>query len=110
VVYGDGNQTRDYVFVEDICRGIAGAMTSGAKGAVAHLGSGVETTVLEVARQISRRFGGDIAVEHRPERVGDVVRSCADISGARSLFGFEPAVALGDGLDRTVAWFEQSAL
>jgi UDP-glucose 4-epimerase len=110
VVYGDGHQTRDYVFVEDICRGIAGAMTSGAKGAVAHLGSGVETTVLEVARQISRRFGGDIAVEHRPERVGDVVRSCADISGARSLFGFEPAVALGDGLDRTVAWFEQSAL
>ncbi|MDX6326018.1 MAG: UDP-glucose 4-epimerase [Nocardioidaceae bacterium] len=110
VVYGDGQQTRDYVFVEDICRGIAGAMTSGAKGAVAHLGSGVETTVLEVARQISQRFGGDIAVEHRPERVGDVVRSCADISGARSLFGFEPAVALGDGLDRTVAWFEQSAL
>jgi nucleoside-diphosphate-sugar epimerase len=74
---------------------------------VAHLGSGTETTVLEVASAIADRFDGDVAVEHRPERVGDVLRSSADISGARTLFGFEPAMGLDEGLDRTVAWFEQ---
>ena len=107
VIYGDGRQTRDFIYVDDICHGLAGAMTSGVKGAVAHLGSGTETTVLEVASAIADRFDGDIAVEHRPERGGDVLRSSADISGARKLFGFEPAMELNEGLDRTVAWFEQ---
>ena len=57
VVYGDGSQTRDFVFVEDLCRGIAPAVTVGGTGLVAHLGSGTETTVLEVARQISAALG-----------------------------------------------------
>jgi UDP-glucose 4-epimerase len=107
VIYGDGRQTRDFIYVDDICNGIAAAMRSGAKGAVAHLASGVETTVLDVAKQIADRFGGDVAVEHRRERVGDVLRSSADISHARTLFGFEPRVALSEGLDHTIAWFEQ---
>ena len=108
VVYGDGRQTRDFVFVEDLCRGISGAMTSGATGAVVHLGSGIETTVLDVADQIAERFDRDILVEHHPERAGDVLRNSADISGARSLFGFDPSMPLGQGLDQTVAWFEGS--
>jgi UDP-glucose 4-epimerase len=108
VIYGDGHQTRDFVYVDDICNGISGAMKSREEGAVAHLGSGVETTVLDVAKEIADRFGGDVTVEHRRERVGDVLRSSADISHARALFGFEPRVELSEGLDRTVAWFEQS--
>jgi UDP-glucose 4-epimerase len=108
VIYGDGSQTRDFIYVDDLCSGITTAMESGAKGTVAHLGSGVETTVLDVAHEVARRFGGDVAVEHRPERVGDVLHSNADISYARERFGFAPKVALSEGLDRTVAWFEQS--
>ena len=108
VIYGDGSQTRDFIYVDDLCSGITTAMESGAKGTVAHLGSGVETTVLDVAHEVARRFGSDVAVEHRPERVGDVLHSNADISYARERFGFAPKVALSEGLDRTVAWFEQS--
>ncbi len=108
VIYGDGSQTRDFIYVDDLCSGITTAMESGAKGTVAHLGSGVETTVLDVAHEVARRFGGDVAVEHHPERVGDVLHSNADISYARERFGFAPKVALSEGLDRTVAWFEQS--
>ncbi len=108
VIYGDGSQTRDFIYVDDLCTGITTAMESDAKGTVAHLGSGVETTVLDVAHEVARRFGGDIAVEHRPERVGDVMHSNADISYARERFGFAPKVELSEGLDRTVAWFEQS--
>lgn len=108
IVYGDGEQTRDFIFVGDLCAGIAAALTSGAQGAVAHLGSGVETSVLEVATAISQRFDGDQQVEHRPERVGDVLRNSADISGARKLFGFAPATSLADGLDQTIAWFDKA--
>jgi UDP-glucose 4-epimerase len=108
VIYGDGSQTRDFIYVDDLCNGITTAMESGAKGTVAHLGSGVETTVLDVAHEVARRFAGDSAVEHLPERVGDVMHSNADISYARERFGFAPKVALSEGLDRTVAWFEQS--
>ena len=107
VVYGDGSQTRDFVFVEDLCRGIASAVIVGGTGLVAHLGSGTETTVLEVARQVSAR-AGEVPVDHRPVRAGDVSRSFSEISMARELFGFEPKVALAEGLDRTVAWFRES--
>lgn len=113
VVYGDGRQTRDFVFVEDLSRGIAAALARGDQeeqvdqGVLAHLGSGVETTVLEVARLVADRVGG-ATVEHQPERAGDVVRSTADISRARALFGFMPRVTLEDGLDRTVRWFRES--
>jgi UDP-glucose 4-epimerase len=111
VVYGDGTQTRDFVFVEDLCRAIAAAVDSGGTGRggglLAHVGSGVETTVLEVAQLVADRFGG-VRVEHRPARFGDVPRSSADISAAREQFGFAPEVGLNEGLDRTVAWFLES--
>jgi UDP-glucose 4-epimerase len=107
VVYGDGSQTRDFVFVEDLCRGIASAVTTGGNGLVAHLGSGSETTVLEVARQVAAR-AGEVPIDHRPVRAGDVTRSYSDISLARKLFGYEPQVGLAEGLDRTVAWFQES--
>jgi UDP-glucose 4-epimerase len=107
VVYGDGTQTRDFVFVEDLCRGIAAAVAAGGSGVVALLASGTETTVLEVAGLVAERLGG-VSVEHRPPRAGDVARSASDISTARALFGFAPRVRLEDGLDRTVAWFRES--
>jgi UDP-glucose 4-epimerase len=111
IVYGDGTQTRDFVFVGDLCQGIAAAVTSrvgaDAGGIVAHLGSGVETRVMDVAVKVAERFGG-AAIEHRPARVGDVPRSGADISTAREQFGFAPAVTLDEGLDHTVAWFRES--
>ncbi|HET7432463.1 MAG TPA: NAD-dependent epimerase/dehydratase family protein [Nocardioides sp.] len=107
VVYGDGSQTRDFVFVEDLCRGIAAAVTGGGDGLVAHLASGTETTVLEVAQLVSDRLG-PVPVEHRPARAGDVTRSYSDISLARERFGYAPRVTLAEGLDRTAAWFRES--
>jgi UDP-glucose 4-epimerase len=107
IVYGDGAQTRDFVFVEDLCDGIAAAVADAGHGGVAHLASGTETTVLEVARKVADRLGG-APIEHRPERAGDVVRSSADISSARERFGYAPRVSLDEGLDRTVTWFQKS--
>jgi UDP-glucose 4-epimerase len=106
VVFGDGTQTRDFIYVDDLCKGIAAAMTSGAAGVVAHLGSGVETTVLTVADEIRKRFGDRVSTEFHPTRTGDIERTFADISFARQTFGFSPQTSLTDGLDRTVRWFE----
>lgn len=108
-IYGDGTATRDFVFVTDLCAGIAGAMTSGEGGLVAHLGSGVERSVLEVAKAVTERFGNGVGIEMVEPRVGDVLNSSADISTARERFGFAPRVGLTEGIDRTVTWFEQSA-
>ena len=77
-----------------------------AQGVVAHLGSGTETTVLEIAEQISHRLGG-VPVEHLPARVGDVTRSVSDISRPGSSSGSAPSRP-DWGLDRTVAWFQES--
>jgi UDP-glucose 4-epimerase len=107
VVYGDGSQTRDFIYVDDLCRGISQAMTSGAAGVVAHLGSGVETTVLGVAREVATRFGTEAEPEFRPPRQGDIERTYADISYAREAFGFAPGTRLDVGLDRTVQWFQE---
>ena len=106
VVHGDGSQTRDFVYVADLCDGIAAALTSGLSGEVVHLGSGVESTVSEVASAVGDRFGG-VAVEHRPSRAGDVQRSAPEISYARRRLGYDPATTLEDGLDATVAWFRE---
>ena len=106
-VYGDGSQTRDFVYVDDLCRGIAQAMTSGVAGVVAHLGSGIETDVLTVAREVAARFDHDQEPVHEPSRPGDIERTFADISYARAAFGFDPRTTLGEGLDRTVEWFRE---
>ncbi|HET6560438.1 MAG TPA: NAD-dependent epimerase/dehydratase family protein [Marmoricola sp.] len=108
-IYGDGSQTRDFVFVGDLCAGIAAAMTSGAAGVVAHLGSGVPAAVSEVARTVASRVGGEVPIETRPPRPGDVLHSSADIGRAAALFGFAPRTGLVEGIDRTVSWFEQGA-
>jgi UDP-glucose 4-epimerase len=109
-IFGDGAQTRDFVFVDDLCGGIAAAVVQrreSPEAVVVHLGSGRETTVREVAGKVADRFGG-VPVEHRPARAGDVQRSGADITAARQRFGFAPATTLDEGLDRTVAWFRES--
>ncbi len=103
-VFGDGSQTRDFVFVDDLCDGIAAAVTSGLAGELIHLGSGTETSVGEVARAVAERFGGP-PVNHRPPRAGDVRRSAPDITHARRVLGYRPRTALPAGLDATVAWF-----
>lgn len=108
VVYGDGSQTRDFVFVDDLCRGMLQALTCEAGGIVAHLGSGVETTVAAVAKEISSRFPTEVETVFEPPRVGDIDRTYADISLARRTFGFDPRTPLSEGLDATVAWFQEA--
>ena len=106
MVFGDGSQTRDFTFVSDTAAGIRHAgWADAAVGQTINVGSGCEITVSELAREVAVVAGKPARVEHVAPRPGDVLRLYADAARAKQLLGFEPAVALRDGLTRLRAWY-----
>ncbi|HKA94136.1 MAG TPA: NAD-dependent epimerase/dehydratase family protein [Acidimicrobiia bacterium] len=110
VVYGDGQQTRDFIYVDDLCRGIVAALDVARdrkpQGDVFHIGTGVETTVADLVGLVRELFSErDIKVDHRPTRPEEVTRSYSDITRARIELGWEPSVSLREGLAATRDWF-----
>jgi UDP-glucose 4-epimerase len=103
VVYGTGRQTRDFIFVGDICAAIERALAATRAG-VYHLGTGVETSVNQLAHAVGRATGTELRIERRPARPGDAARSFVDLAAARRALRWSPKVGLGDGLARTVDW------
>jgi UDP-glucose 4-epimerase len=102
-IYGDGTQTRDYVYVGDVVAANLRAAELDVTGSV-NIGTGVETSVLELAEAFRALDDGDGFVPvHAPARAGEVLRSCLDATRAGALLGWEPQVALADGLRRTLA-------
>jgi UDP-glucose 4-epimerase len=111
IIDGDGEQSRDLVYVGDVVGAfLRSCEASAASGEVFNIGSGRSTTINELAETLAgiAAPGQVLRPIHRPERVGDVRHSCADISKARQLLGYAPAVALADGLARTLAWWRES--
>jgi UDP-glucose 4-epimerase len=96
-VFGDGLQTRDYVFVGDVVAAFTAAGRSSAAGAF-NIGTGAETSVLDLAAAL------ELGVAHEPERLGEVKRSCLDPSAAREALSWSPTTTLADGIERTLAW------
>jgi dTDP-L-rhamnose 4-epimerase len=113
VIYEDGQQSRDFIHVRDIVQGLLLAMERPeADYQVFNLGTGVPTSVLEIADMLSEHLtGGEIKPEIRNQfRAGDIRHCYADVTAARQLLGFEPSISLADGLEDLLAWVrEQSA-
>jgi UDP-glucose 4-epimerase len=108
-IYGDGNATRDFIYVDDLCAGIgAGLRTREAEGVI-HLASERETTISELARLVLEATGTDVPIEHVDRRRGEVERNFAIARLAAEVLGFRAAVGLEDGLRATVEWFRQAA-
>jgi nucleoside-diphosphate-sugar epimerase len=98
-IYGDGNQTRDFVHVSDVARATVLALErEEAVGSVINVGTGRETSVNELCEMLMRISGTLLRPERLPPRPGEVRRSCADISRARRILGFEPRVGIEDGV------------
>ena|SRR5918998_1306484 len=100
-VFGDGTQTRDYVYVGDVVAGFLAAGDSEATGAV-NIGTGVETTVLRLVEALG------VTAEYRPARAGEVARSCLDVERAAEVLDWRAQVPLADGLQRTLAAVRES--
>jgi UDP-glucose 4-epimerase len=107
-IFGDGEQTRDFVSVHDVARAnVNAAMTTKAAG-VFNLGSGTRVTINWLAKMVSEIAGSRSNIEHAPPRKGDVRHSLADISRAKEAFGFTPKVDLGTGLAEYIAWLREA--
>lgn len=114
-VFGDGQQTRDFICVDDIVQAIRRAIEVGASGEVFTIGTGKETSVGDLIEKLRSTVCSDgwegpfPAVRFRPARVGDILRSYSCIDRARRLLGFEPVVDLETGLRRTWQWYREWA-
>jgi UDP-glucose 4-epimerase len=103
-IYGDGEQTRDFVNVRDVAMAnYRAALSRGVSGAF-NIASGTRITINELARMVAAASGRDVEIRHAPPRPGDVRHSLADIAAARAAFGFDPTVTLDAGLPQYMTW------
>ena len=105
-INGDGLQTRDYVHVSDVVA--ANLAAAGRPGyLVYNVGTGIETSVVALYRELARAAGSALEPRHGPPRPGEQRRSAIDASRARRELGLGPPLPLAEGLARTAAWFRE---
>jgi UDP-glucose 4-epimerase len=107
-VFGDGSNTRDYVFVDDVVDAFVKASSSVGGGQRFNVGTGVETSDRQLHSAVAAAVGAPDDPEFHPPRLGDLKRSCLDISLAERILGWRPQVSLDDGVRRTVEYFRHA--
>jgi UDP-glucose 4-epimerase len=105
-IYGDGHQTRDFVFVDDVAESVLRAAEAPASG-VFNIGTGYAIEILELARVITQLTGGASGRRFEPLRPGDVRSSTADVTRAQAALGWKPRCGLEQGLAATLAWYRR---
>ena len=106
VIYGDGQQSRDFVFVRDVANAnMLAATVADAAGGIFNVGRGQRTTLLELLDTLRELLEGDIQPIHEPPRAGDVRDSLADTNQIRSRLGFEPTVDMTEGLRQSIEYY-----
>jgi nucleoside-diphosphate-sugar epimerase len=110
VIYGDGRQSRDFTYVENVVRGNLLALRAGdARGQAVNVATGRRVTLLELLRAMARETSRPPRADRKPPRPGDIRHSLAGIGLARRLLGYRPTVDFETGLRRTVAWYREAA-
>jgi len=104
-IFGDGSDTRDYVFVDDVVDAFVRASGEAGSGQRFNAGTGVETSTRALHTAVAAAAGAPDEPELHPPRLGDLRRSCLDIGRATEVLGWTPKVPLAEGIDRTVAFF-----
>jgi UDP-glucose 4-epimerase len=106
LIFGDGKQTMDFVYAEDIARANIAAADANISDEVFNVASGTETSLNDLAHMLLRVMGSNAAIEYGPERkVNPVPRRLAEISKAREMLGFQTTVSMEEGLRRLVSWW-----
>lgn len=105
-LFGDGSTSRDYTYIDDVLAGVISAIDGGG-GAfnIINLGNSTATTLSELVGLIEKACGARAAIRYLPEQPGDPPHTCADISLAREILGFEPATRIEEGISRFVEWY-----
>ncbi len=108
-VYGDGGQTRDFCFIDNVIQANLLACTAeGAAGEIFNIACGASISLVDVIRLIGEIVGNRIPPKHDPPRRGDIRHSLADIGKARRILGYTAPVSFEEGLRRTIGWYRES--
>ncbi len=108
-INGDGEQTRDFIFVKDtVDAAIQIAKSKSAAGKTVNVASGRETTMNRVIELVAQELDYNGKIEHREARIGDVRRHFADISLVKELIGWQPKISFEDGIKTTVDWYKSN--
>ena len=111
VIHGDGEQTRDFIYVKDTVRGLIMAYENeNSRGQIMNLGSGKDISINHLLQEICDYMGYKGEWEHHESRTSDVRKLCADISKARKLIGFEPEMPFEEGIKETLDWYMNNGL
>jgi nucleoside-diphosphate-sugar epimerase len=109
VIYGDGEQSRDFTYVENVVEAnLRAAESAEAIGQVINLGIGERVTINQLLDELQKIIGSNLTACYKETRAGDVRHSLAAISRAGDLIGYRPSVGLAEGLRRTVTWYQQN--
>jgi UDP-glucose 4-epimerase len=114
-IFGDGKQTRDYVFVQDVARANVAASSAELKPGTDHdstafnVATAKQVSVLELANAVGDALGVKPRIEFAPARAGELVRSSLDVSKAKNILGWTPQVSFSDGLRAVAEWFKGGA-
>jgi UDP-glucose 4-epimerase len=107
-VFGDGSNTRDYVFVDDVVDAFVKASGPAGGGQRFNVGTGLETSDRQLHSAVAAAVGAADDPDFQPPRLGDLKRSCLDIGLAEQVLGWRPQVSLDEGVARTVDYFRQT--
>ncbi len=105
-VYGDDGSSRDYTFYTDIVSGMLACLTAEAQYEIVNLGDSRAVTLSRMIELLSENLGVEPRFERLPKHPGDPPHTCADISKARRLFGYQPSVRIEEGIKEFVAWYK----
>jgi nucleoside-diphosphate-sugar epimerase len=109
LVYGDGEQTRDFTYIENVVQANLLALESPAiNGEVINVACGRSLTINEVIKEINGLLGKNIRPKHVAPRPGDIKHSWADIAAASKVIGFKPVVPFAEGLRRAIDWYTEN--
>lgn len=111
-VHGDGSASRDYIFVEDVCKAIdiiMHAKIEKVKGQVFNLATGIDRSIISIARDIIKLMGKDDSLlTFIGDRPGQVIRHTGDIAKMKNTFGWQPNVLWDEGLQKTIDWYKEN--
>ncbi|MBI5723561.1 MAG: SDR family oxidoreductase [Planctomycetes bacterium] len=110
-VFGDGEQSRDFCFIQNVCLAnwlAAGAPPKVCDGRAINIACGRTTSLNQILQQLRRLLKTDVEADYQPPRAGDIKDSLADISLARQTIGYEPQVYFGQGLELAIDWYKNN--
>ena len=102
---GDGLQTRDFIYVNDLCQAILLALESDVSGEVFQIATGIETSIAELAQMVQAIVGKEVGIRQAPARQGDIRKNYSTIAKVQRLLGWAPQVSLTEGLSRVYEWW-----